>query len=176
MKRSQYLSAHAAGFVLAFLLWQTQASAQTKVAEQDEKGSRRKAENRQRSMTKSLQRARRRSAMRQRARLYEPLIAAAAAKHKVDPASLWTIGYLETRFRARARSPKGAQGLMQFMPETGRRFNLTNPDDAAQSIDAAARYVAALTRQFGSRLDLILAAYNSGETSVAFRSCKSSDR
>jgi hypothetical protein len=55
---------------------------------------------------------------------------------------------------------------MQFMPETGRRFNLTNPDDAAQSIDAAARYVAALTRQFDSRLDLVLAAYNSGETTV----------
>lgn len=169
MKRNQYLPAHTVGFVLALLLWQTQVTAQTKAPNEEEAGRSGKAEKKEkerRSRTKSLHRARRRSAMRERARLYESLIAAAAAKHKVDPASLWTIAYLETRFRPNSRSPVGAQGMMQFMPGTARRFNLVNPYDAAQSIDAAARYVSLLTQQFGGRLDLVLAAYNSGETAV----------
>jgi soluble lytic murein transglycosylase-like protein len=104
--------------------------------------------------------------MRQRAQVYEPVFAAAARKYNVDPRVLWTLAYLETRFRADQVSPMGAQGLMQFIPSTGARFNLTNPFDAVQSIDAAARYVAELTRQFNGRLDLVLAAYNSGETTV----------
>jgi hypothetical protein len=79
---------------------------------------------------------------------------------------LWTIAYLETRFRADQISPKGARGLMQFMPLTAKRFNLTNPYDPLQSIDAAARYVSQLTKQFNGRLDLVLAGYNSGETAV----------
>jgi len=79
---------------------------------------------------------------------------------------LWTIAYLETRFRVDQVSPKGARGLMQFIPSTAKRFDLTNPYDAAQSIDAAARYVSDLTKQFNGRLDLVLASYNSGETAV----------
>jgi len=55
---------------------------------------------------------------------------------------------------------------MQFIPSTAKRFNLTNPYDALQSIDAAARYVSELTKQFNGRLDLVLASYNSGETAV----------
>ena len=55
---------------------------------------------------------------------------------------------------------------MQFIPATAKRFNLTNPYDALQSIDAAARYVSELTKQFNGRLDLVLASYNSGETAV----------
>src|SRR5260370_19190431 len=55
---------------------------------------------------------------------------------------------------------------MQFIPSTAKRFNLTNPNDALQSIDAAARYVSELTKQFNGRLDLVLAGYNSGETTV----------
>jgi hypothetical protein len=98
--------------------------------------------------------------------MYEPSIAAAAAKYKVDPRALWTIAYLETRFRADQRSPKGAQGLMQFMPGTARRFNLAHPYNGNEAIEAAARYLAELSKRFNGRLDLILASYNSGETAV----------
>jgi len=104
--------------------------------------------------------------MRQRALMYEPSIAVAAAKYKVDPRALWTIAYLETRFRADQRSPKGAQGLMQFMPGTARRFNLAHPYNGNEAIEAAARYLAELSKRFNGRLDLILASYNSGETAV----------
>ena len=104
--------------------------------------------------------------MRERARLFEPYIAAAARKHGVDPRVLWTIAYLESRFRPEAVSPASARGLMQFMPGTARRFKLTNPHDSIASIDAAARYVKELTDQFGPRLDLVLAGYNAGESAV----------
>jgi Transglycosylase SLT domain len=98
--------------------------------------------------------------------MYEPFIAAAARKHGVDPRVLWTIAYLETRFRPELVSPARARGLMQFMPGTARRFNLTNPHDGPAAIDAAARYVKELVGEFGGRLDLVLASYNAGEGAV----------
>lgn len=107
-----------------------------------------------------------RTRLRERARRFEPYIAAASRRHGVDPRVLWTIAYLESRFRSDAVSPASARGLMQFMPGTARRFNLRNSHDSIASIDAAARYVKELTNQFGPRLDLVLAAYNAGESAV----------
>ncbi len=105
--------------------------------------------------------------LRARAARYEPIIAAAARRHGVDPRVLWTIAYLETRFRPSLVSPANAAGLMQFIPSTARRFGLGDRFDPAASIDAAARYVRFLSRQFGGRLELVLAGYNAGEGAVA---------
>jgi hypothetical protein len=105
-----------------------------------------------------------------RARSYEPLIVAAAIKHHVDPRLLWTVAWLESGFRPHVTSSAGARGMMQFMPETARRYGLRDPFDPAQSVDAAARYLHDLQDLFGRRLDLILAGYNAGEGAVqAFR-------
>jgi lysozyme len=105
-----------------------------------------------------------------RAARYEALMIEAGARHGVDPRLLWTIAYLETRFRPDQVSPVGARGMMQFMPVTAARFDLDDPHDPATSIDAAARYLRELQTAFGHRLDLILAAYNAGENAVlAFR-------
>jgi soluble lytic murein transglycosylase-like protein len=105
-----------------------------------------------------------------RAALYEPLMFDASARHRIDPRLLWTIAWIETRFQPKAISPAGAQGLMQFVPTTARRYRLRDPFDPAESIDAAARYLRDLQGMFGDRLDLILAAYNAGEGAVrAFR-------
>jgi hypothetical protein len=114
------------------------------------------------------------SAVLRRARAYEPYIAQSAARHGVDPRLLWTIAYLESRFRPEAVSYKGgrpcARGMMQFVPGTAARYGLSNPHDPEPAIDAAARYVRDLTARFGGRLDLILAGYNAGEGAVeAFR-------
>lgn len=106
------------------------------------------------------------SDVRARATLYEPLMRAAARRYGVDPRVLWTIAYLETRFQSRQVSPKGAQGMMQFMPATAARYGLRNPFDEAAAIDAAARYVRDLSRRFNSRFDLVLAGYNAGEGAV----------
>src|ERR1043165_9535576 len=111
---------------------------------------------------------------RTRARVYEPLIASTAERYNVDRNLLWTIAYLESRFRHDAVSYKNgkpcAHGLMQFTGATALRYGLTNPHDPSESIAAAARYVRDLQTRFGPRVDLILAAYNAGEGTVeAFR-------
>jgi soluble lytic murein transglycosylase-like protein len=105
----------------------------------------------------------------ERAVAYHPAIKAAAARYALDPHLLWTIAYLETRFRPQLVSHKGARGLMQFIPATGRRYGLlTRSDfhDSRRSIDAAARYVKDLNIMFDGRIDLVLAGYNAGENAV----------
>ena len=115
---------------------------------------------------------------RTRAKVYEPLIASTAERYNVDPNLLWTIAYLESRFRHDAVSYKNgkpcAYGLMQFIGATALRYGVTNPHDPGESLDAAARYVRDLQTRFGPHVDLILAAYNAGEGTVeAFREGRS---
>jgi hypothetical protein len=100
-----------------------------------------------------------------RARRYEPSIVEAASRHGVDARLLWVIAYLETRFNPALVSSKGARGMMQFMPNTARRFGLSDPHDPVAAIDAAAKYARHLGRRF-NRADLVLAAYNAGENAV----------
>jgi soluble lytic murein transglycosylase-like protein len=113
-----------------------------------------------------------------RAQVYEPVIASTAQRYNVDPRLLWTIAYLESRFREDVVSYKNgkpcAYGMMQFTIATARRYGLTNPPyNPKESIDAAARYVRDLQTRFGPRVDLILAAYNAGEGTIdAFRNGK----
>jgi soluble lytic murein transglycosylase-like protein len=108
--------------------------------------------------------------VRARAVQYEPVIAAAAARNGVDPRLLWTIAFLESRFRPGVVSYKNGQpcafGLMQFIPSTAAQYGLQNPYDAHASIEAAARYVRDLAARFGGRADLVLASYNAGEGAV----------
>ncbi len=104
--------------------------------------------------------------MNHRARQVEPMMREAARLYGVDPRALWTIAYLETRFRPALVSPKGARGMMQFMPATAARFGLRNPHDPAAAINAAARYVRFLSDRYNHRLELVLAGYNAGEGAV----------
>jgi Transglycosylase SLT domain len=112
----------------------------------------------------------------ERARAYEPLMIEAGARYGVDPRLLWTIAFLETRFQhydpqGRLNTSRaGARGMMQLMPATAARFKLRDQHEPADSIDTAARYLRDLQTIFDRRLDLVLAAYNSGEQTVmAFR-------
>ena len=108
--------------------------------------------------------------VRARAAQYEPVIAAAAARNGVDPRLLWTIAFLESRFKPGAVSYKNgkpcAYGMMQFIPSTAGQYGLQNPFDARASIEASARYVRDLAARFGGRADLVLASYNAGEGAV----------
>ncbi len=94
-----------------------------------------------------------------------PLIAAEAARVGMPAEFFARLIWKESRFDIRAVSPKGAQGVAQFMPETARIRGLADPFDPAQAIAASADYLAELRARFGN-LGLAAAAYNSGENRV----------
>lgn len=94
-----------------------------------------------------------------------PVIDEAAQSAGVDRALLMAVIDVESGGNPRAVSPKGASGLMQLMPGTGRRHGASDLFDPRQNIGAGARYLKALMRQFGE-LPLVLAAYNAGEGAV----------
>jgi hypothetical protein len=94
------------------------------------------------------------------------LIDEAAAAHKLPVEFFTRLIWKESRFRAGAVSPKGAQGIAQFMPATAARRSLADPFDPAEAIPASAHYLRDLARQFGN-LGLAAAAYNAGEERVS---------
>jgi soluble lytic murein transglycosylase-like protein len=88
------------------------------------------------------------------------------AKYGVDPYLIFCTMSQESGFSSGAMSPKGAQGLMQLMPDTAARYGVTNPYDVAQSIMGGTRYLKDLLTMFNGRVDLALAGYNAGEGAV----------
>jgi soluble lytic murein transglycosylase-like protein len=72
----------------------------------------------------------------------------------------------ESGFNFRARSYKGATGLMQLMPATARRFGVVNIYDPAENIEGGAKYLRFLLDTFNGDIDLVLAGYNAGENAV----------
>jgi len=95
-----------------------------------------------------------------------PIVAQAAQTYHLDEALLHAVISTESGYEPRALSPKGAIGLMQVMPATGKRLGAGNLTDPAQNIDAGAHYLRDLLRQFDNDLQLVLAAYNAGENAV----------
>jgi hypothetical protein len=89
----------------------------------------------------------------------------AARTAKVPVGLLTRLVWTESRFRADAMSPKGAQGIAQFMPDTAAAHGLANPFDPEQAIPAAASLLVRLDRQFGN-IGLAAAAYNAGSARV----------
>lgn len=97
---------------------------------------------------------------------YDSLIMASALRHGVDPALMKAMMHTESGFNPNARSPVGAQGLMQLMPATARRFGVANAWDPAQNIEGLAKYIKYLTGRF-SNLEHAIAGYNAGEGNVS---------
>jgi len=100
------------------------------------------------------------------------LVDAAAARQKLSPALVHAVILAESRYDPRAVSAKGAIGLMQLMPTTGRRFGAHDLFSAEQNVAAGASYLQSLMAQFGGHLDLVLAAYNAGEQAVINAGCR----
>jgi len=97
---------------------------------------------------------------------YSAEIAEAARRHGVDEAVVRAIIHAESSFNPNALSRVGAQGLMQLMPATARRFGVDNPFDAAQNIHGGVEYLAWLLKRFNGDLTLAAAGYNAGEGNV----------
>jgi hypothetical protein len=101
---------------------------------------------------------------------YAPAIARAAQRYNVSATLLAAQIYQESKFNPYAVSGAGAQGIAQFMPGTARAYGLDDPFDAGQAIDAQARLMRDLLRQFAA-IPLALAAYNAGPGRVAACGC-----
>jgi soluble lytic murein transglycosylase-like protein len=95
---------------------------------------------------------------------YDPIIQNASIRYGVDPRLVKAVIQVESAYQPRARSAKGAMGLMQLMPETARQYQASNPYDPRSNIEAGTRYLKTLLDRF--ERPLALAAYNAGEAAV----------
>ncbi|MEZ5353473.1 MAG: lytic transglycosylase domain-containing protein [Bryobacteraceae bacterium] len=94
------------------------------------------------------------------------IVEQAASTHGVDPLLVHAVIHVESAYNRFAVSPKGAQGLMQLIPETARRMGVSNSFDVQDNIGGGVKYLRQLQDRFGD-LRLVLAAYNAGEEAVS---------
>jgi soluble lytic murein transglycosylase-like protein len=95
---------------------------------------------------------------------YGEIIDQVSAKHQVDARLVRAMITVESGYQSRARSRKGAMGLMQLMPATVRRFNVKDPYNPQANIEGGIKYLKTLLDRFPERL--AIAAYNAGEAAV----------
>lgn len=94
------------------------------------------------------------------------IIFRAGKQYGVDPRLLHALIWQESKYKVRARSHANAQGLMQMIPATARRFNCADVHDPAENVQAGTRYLRFLLKRFNGNVSLALAGYNAGEGSV----------
>ncbi len=97
---------------------------------------------------------------------YDDLITNASSNFGVDQGLIKAIMHTESGFNPTARSPVGAQGLMQLMPATARRFMVNDSYDPAQNISGGVKYLNFLLKRYNNNHELAIAAYNAGEGNV----------
>ena len=97
---------------------------------------------------------------------FDSFISEASKTHGISFPLLKAVIKVESDYNPRAVSKKGAQGLMQIMPETGRALNVGNVFDPLENIMAGSRYLKQLLQRFEGKLSLALAAYNAGPRAV----------
>ncbi len=94
------------------------------------------------------------------------IIQSASDKYGIEPSLINALITVESNWDSSAVSSKGAIGLMQLMPATATDMQINNPFDPYQNIEAGTRYLRFLLDRFKGKLDLALAAYNAGPTTV----------
>lgn len=95
------------------------------------------------------------------------LIIFRAGEHAaVDPRLIHAVIQQESQYDPNATSAVGAKGLMQLMPDTGKRFHCADLADKQCNVEAGTKYLAWLLKRFNGDVSLTLAAYNAGEGSV----------
>lgn len=94
------------------------------------------------------------------------IIFEAGQKQGIDPRFLHAVIWQESKYQMRARSHAGAQGLMQLMPDTAKRFGCNDPHDPVANVTAGTKYLSWLLKRFSGNVELALAGYNAGEGAV----------
>jgi soluble lytic murein transglycosylase-like protein len=97
---------------------------------------------------------------------FSDVIDLAARKYRIDPALVRAVIHAESGFNARARSPKGAKGLMQLMPATAHEAGVKDAYVPEQNIHGGTQYLAGMLAQFNQDVTLAAAAYNAGPGAV----------
>lgn len=98
---------------------------------------------------------------------FNATVARIAADQQLPPELIHSVIKVESNYNPKAVSPKGAQGLMQLIPATARRFGVVDAFDPVDNIQGGARYLKYLLDLHGGNYALALAAYNAGEGAVA---------
>ena len=98
---------------------------------------------------------------------FDHLISEAATTYGVDVDLIRAVIRAESNFNPQAKSPVGAQGLMQLMPALQQDFGITNPFDPRQNVMGGVRYLRKLLDLHGGNVALALASYNAGPGNVA---------
>ncbi len=94
------------------------------------------------------------------------IVNSASATHHLDPDLVNSVIHAESGFNVRARSPKGAQGLMQLMPSTAGQLGVMNAFDPKANVGGGTQYLRQLLEQYNFDLVKALAAYNAGPQRV----------
>lgn len=97
---------------------------------------------------------------------YGSILATVAERHRVDGLLLAAVVEAESGFSPSAVSPKGAVGLMQLRPATGRIYGARDLTDPRVNVDAGCRYLRSLLETYDGDMELALAAYNAGPAAV----------
>lgn len=84
----------------------------------------------------------------------------------VDPRFIHAVIWQESKYETHAVSHAGAQGLMQLMPATAKRFGCNDPNNPVENITAGTKYLSWLLKRFSGNVELALAGYNAGEGAV----------
>jgi len=96
----------------------------------------------------------------------DEVINAVSSRHHLDPDLINSVIHAESGFNPRAVSPKGAQGLMQLMPQTASRLGVVNAFDPNANVEGGTRYLRELLERYNFDLIKALAAYNAGPQRV----------
>jgi hypothetical protein len=97
---------------------------------------------------------------------YDSIIRRVALYHGVDPDLVKGIIHVESQYNPMARSPKGAMGLMQLMPETASLLGVNDPWDPNENIAGGTKFISYLIKRYNGDLTKALAAYNAGPGAV----------
>ncbi|TLM67847.1 MAG: lytic transglycosylase domain-containing protein [Deltaproteobacteria bacterium] len=97
---------------------------------------------------------------------YRDIIRQNARAYQLEEALVKAVIKAESNYNPQSLSNKGAQGLMQLIPETARLMNVDDPFDPAENIRGGSNYLRLMLDRFNGNLDLALAAYNAGPNAV----------